>query len=86
MVFSISYLAEAALLLISIPVLFYGLLCMKERSQEQLMSMTFFMAIGWIVIVLFKVPVLLIAAVNFLAGVLCLRKYMHTVEYSAEGT
>jgi hypothetical protein len=69
--------------LFSIPILFYGLLYVKDRTQEEIMPIVFYCVIGWFVLVLFNVPMLLLGIVNTVAGLFLLKKFFYSFEYIA---
>lgn len=70
--------------IVSITLLFYGLLFRKEKEQEQLISLIFFLCIGFIVLVLYKTPAIALVVCNSTAGIyfLCTRYY--SFEYSVD--
>ncbi len=72
---------SSILLALSIPVFFYGLLYIKDRDQEKFMPFVFFFSISWILLVLFKIPLGVIASLNLLFGLVCLKKFYYTFEY-----
>ncbi len=74
-------LASVILFSLSIPVLIYGFLYVKDRSQEQLTGITFYCSMAMIVLILFKVPLLLLAAVNFTVGLTLLKRFYYSFEY-----
>ncbi len=74
-------LIESLLFALSIPSFFYGLLYTKDRDQEKLIPFVFFFSISWIFMVLFKIPLWAITSVNFLVGLVCLKKFYYSFEY-----
>lgn len=79
---NISSALSSVALVMSIPLFFYGLLTRKAKKQEELMTLTFFICIGWIIITLYKVPILLIAAGNSGLGFYWLLRNFYNFEYS----
>jgi hypothetical protein len=67
--------------LFSIPFLFYGLLYAKDRDQHQIMTLVFYCGIVWIVLVLFKVPILLLGILNGLTGFVLWKRFYYSFEY-----
>lgn len=67
--------------LVSIPLLFYGLLYAKDRDQQQLMTLVFYCSLAWFVVVLFKVPILLLGILNVLTGYILWKKFYYSFEY-----
>ncbi len=74
-------LISSILFALSIPVFFYGLLYTKDRDQEKLMPLVFIFSIGWILLILFKVPLWAIASMNLITGLACLKKFYYSFEY-----
>jgi hypothetical protein len=72
--------------LFSIPILFYGLLYVKDRTQEEITPIVFYYVIGWFVLVLFNVPMLLLGIVNTVAGLFLWKKFFYSFEYIARKT
>jgi hypothetical protein len=66
---------------LSIPIFFYGLLYSKDRDQEKFMPFVFFFAISWILLVLFKIPLWVIASVDVAVGLICLKNFYYSFEY-----
>ena len=66
---------------LSIPFLFYGCLYRRHMEQEQLMAVVFFVCIGLIVLILFKIPLFILGMVNLFSGLLIWRKYYYFFEY-----
>ena len=67
--------------LISIPLLFYGLLYAKDRNQQEVMTLVFYCGIVWFVLVLFKVPILLLGVLNVLTGFVLWKRFYYSFEY-----
>lgn len=70
--------------LVSILLLFYGLLFRKEREQEQLIPFIFFLCMGLIILVLYKVPAIVLISANIAIGLYFLYKRYYLFEYSAD--
>jgi hypothetical protein len=64
----------------SIPVLFYGYMYRKDMGQDQLTPLVFFTGISLIILILFKIPLLVLAVVNLSIGLIIWRKYYYTYE------
>ena len=79
--FRIWDIISSILFALSIPVFFYGLLYLKDRDQEKFMPFVFFFAISWILLVLFKIPLWIIASTNFAVGLICWKKFYYSFEY-----
>lgn len=71
---------------LSIPFLFYSLLYIKDRHQEQLMTPVFCLVIGWFVLVLFSVPLAVLAGLNAAIGITVWKIYWYKFEYLADST
>lgn len=65
----------------SIPILFYGILYIKDRSQEHFIRLVFCICIGWVFLILFKVPLYFLSIVNLSLGLLLWNKYYYLFEY-----
>ena len=66
---------------VSIPTMFYGWLFTKNRNQQEIMPMVFFLVMVWFLAVLFTLPTVLITAVNISAGLFLWKKYYYSFEY-----
>jgi hypothetical protein len=67
--------------LFSIPMLFYGMLFVKDRNQEEIMPVVFYCVIGWFVLILFKIPILLLGIVNAFTGLILWKRFHYSFEY-----
>jgi len=65
---------------ISIPVLFYGCLYLEDRGKDQLMTIVFFIAIALTLVILFQIPLIILAFINFCVGCLFWKFYYYTFE------
>jgi len=60
---------------------FNGFLYVRDRAQEQLMTMVFFAGFTMIILILFSVPIFLMGLLNLIAGLLLWHRYYYTFEY-----
>lgn len=67
----------------SIPLLLYGSLYRRDYAQERLTTIVFFTAMGLIVLILFKVPLSLLGALNACAGTMIWIRYYYHFEFQA---
>lgn len=65
----------------SILLAFNGFLYVRDRAQEQLMTMVFFAGFAMIILILFGVPIFLMGLVNLMAGLFFWYRYYYTFEY-----
>lgn len=82
-VFNNYFTVQAIFFLISIPILFYGLMFKRQRSQEELITISFFISMTWILLILFKAPVILLGLINFSMGVWYIHCYGYFFEFHA---
>jgi len=71
----------ATIFLLSIPILFYGGSYIKDRNQQEIMPIVFCFVLGWFVAILFKIPILLLAAINISIGIYLWKKFYYSFEY-----
>jgi hypothetical protein len=62
----------------------YGMLYLKDRNEEQFMPIVFSCTMGWIVLILFKVPLWMLGGINLAAGLWVWRRYYYSFEYIAD--
>lgn len=77
---------NAIFFLISIPIFFYGILHVKDRSQEEITPIVFYCVVGWFVLVLFKIPIPLLGIINAVTGLLLWIRFYYSFEYVARKT
>lgn len=70
--------------MLSVAVLFYGVLFRKEREQEQLVPLIFFLCMGFIVLILYKVSSIVFIICNSTIGFYFLHTRYYLFEYSTE--
>jgi hypothetical protein len=75
-----SYITNIALL-ISIQILIYGGLYIKDRNQQDMMTIVFCLGITWFLAVLFKIPTGLIAVGNVVLGLYLWQRFYYSFEY-----
>jgi hypothetical protein len=71
------------LFLVSIPIFFYGISYVKDRSPEEIVPIVFYCVIAWFVLILFKVPALILGIVNVLTGLILWKRFYYSFEYVA---
>jgi len=71
---------------LSIPFLFYNLFYMKDRAQEDIMKIVYGLGIGWFILILFNIPLAILAITNIIAGIVLWKRYWYTFEYLAHNT
>ena len=69
---------------ISICMFFFGLSYVNALQNKDPMRRVFAAAIVWFVLILFKVPLLFLASVNFITWIILFRKCFYDFEYSQE--
>lgn len=74
-------LLQSILFFVSMLVFQQGLLYAKTRTQEQLMSRVFILAMVLIVLVLFKIPLIVFTAIHLLAGIFIWHRNYYRFEY-----
>lgn len=77
---SLFVLMSSVWFILSIPVLLYGLLFRDDYREDRFMNITFIMVIVEFVIILFNVPLILLALLNLLVGCLFWRRNLYTFE------
>lgn len=82
--FDIWSLISSITFALSIPIFFYGLLYIKDLDQEKFTPFVFFFSITWILLVLFKIPLWVIASMNLVVGLICLKKFYYSFEYNSK--
>ncbi|NJM26642.1 MAG: hypothetical protein HC859_15360 [Bacteroidia bacterium] len=79
-----SAVVSVVLLGFSINVYLFGYMHRKDMKMETLTQMLFFTCIGWLLLILFSVPLLVLAVVNIAAGTWLYYRHFYQFEYSAE--
>lgn len=79
-----SSLAGCYLFAMSVLLLLYNALYLKDRNEEQFMPIVFGCAMSWIVLILFKIPLWLLGGTNVLIGLLIWRRYYYSFEYISQ--
>lgn len=75
---------ESIVFMISVCVFIYGNLYAKKKSLEELMPLIFILAMLSIVLILFKIPMLVLAIINLLWGLFIWQKHYYGFEYVAK--
>jgi hypothetical protein len=79
--FGITGFLSAYSFALSIPFLFYNLFYIKDWLKEDIMKLVYVLVIAWFVLILFNIPLVVLAAVNGLAGVVIWKRCWYTFEY-----
>lgn len=69
---------------LSIDLMFYAGMHFRDRTMESFVNRLFFMTIAWIVLILFQVPIVLMAVVQIVLATMIYRKYFYRFEFDAE--
>ena len=69
---------------LSIDLMFYAGMYFRDRAMESFVNRLFFMSIAWIVLILFQVPILLMAAVQVMLAIVIYRRHFYRFEFDAE--
>jgi hypothetical protein len=77
----VTVLLQSILFFVSMLIFQQGLLYAKERTQEELMSRVFILAMVLIVLVLFKIPLILFTIIHLLAGIFIWQRNYYRFEY-----
>jgi len=84
--FGITGFISAYSFALSIPFLFYNLFYVKDWQQENIMRVVYSLAIAWFVLILFKIPLAVLAAANIIGGIVIWKRCWYTFEYLARDT
>lgn len=77
----ITMLLQSILFYVSMLVLQQGLIYAKDRTQEQLMSRVFILAMVLIVLVLFKIPLVVFISIHLVTGIFSWHRNYYRFEY-----
>lgn len=77
----VTVLLQSILFFVSMLVLQQGLLYVKDRTQEQLMSRVFILAMVLIVLVLFKIPLVVFISIHLVTGIFSWHRNYYRFEY-----
>lgn len=66
---------------LSLLILIYGILFYKDSSLENVTQRSFFLGIAYFVLILFKIPLLLLLAINLVTGLFLWKRYYYSFEY-----
>jgi hypothetical protein len=80
----LSSLVSCYFFALSILVFLHGILYLKDRNEEQFMPIVFSCTMGWIVLILFRVPLWMLGGINLAVGLLVWRRYYYSFEYIAD--
>lgn len=69
--------------LLSVPLLLYGFLFTRERKQDELVPVTFFLGIVYVIFILYEIHPLVLTAANVLMGTLFFYARYYSFEYTA---
>jgi hypothetical protein len=80
----LSSLVSCYFFALSVLVFLHGILYLKDRNEEQFMPIVFSCTMGWIVLILFRVPLWMLGGINLAVGLLIWRRYYYSFEYIAD--
>lgn len=76
-----SSLAGCYLFAMSVLFLLYNALYLKDRNEEQFMPIVFGCAMGWIVLILFRIPLWVLGTTNLVTALLIWKRCYYSFEY-----